>query len=42
MHNNSEEEKKKGFGCYRAEKGVNYQTKAKMLLWFRFKLKQGD
>ena len=31
---------KKGFGCDRAEKSVNYQRKAKMLLWFRFKLKQ--
>ena len=33
---------KKGFGCDRAEKSVNYKRKAKMLLWFRFKLKQRD
>ena len=33
---------KKGFGCDRAEKSVNYQRKAKILLWFRFKLKQRD
>ena len=33
---------KKGFGGYRAEKSANYQAKAKMLLWFRFKLKQRD
>ena len=31
---------KKGFGCDRAEKSVNNQRKAKMLLCFRFKLKQ--
>ena len=33
---------KKGFPCERAEKSVNYERKAKMLLWFRFKLKQQD
>ena len=33
---------KKGFGCQRAEKGVNYQRKAKMLLRFRFKLTERD
>ena len=30
----AKKQKQKGFGCYRAEKGVNYQAKAKMLLWF--------
>jgi len=29
---------KKGFPCERAEKSVNYEPKAKMLLCFRFKL----
>ena len=33
---------KKGFGCYRAEKSVNYKAKAKMLVWVRLKLKQRD
>ena len=33
---------KKGLQCDRAEKNVNYQRKAKMLLWFRFKLTERD
>ena len=33
---------KKGLQSYRAEKNVNYQQKAKMLLWFRFKLTERD
>ena len=33
---------KKGLQCDRAEKNVDYQRKAKMLLWFRFKLKERD
>ena len=37
-----EKKHKKGFPCERAEKGVNYQQKAKILLCFRFKLKERD
>ena len=33
---------KKGLQCDRAEKNVNYQRKAKMLLWFRSKLTERD
>ena len=36
----TEKKHKKGFRCERAEKSVNYQRKAKILLCFRFKLKQ--
>ena len=35
-------EDKKGFGCDRAEKSINNQRKANMLLLFRFKLKECD
>ena len=38
----TEKKHKKGFRCGRADKSVNYQRKAKILLWFRFKLKQRD
>ena len=38
----TEKKHKKGFRCERAEKSVNYQRKAKILLCFRFKLKQRD
>ena len=37
----TEKKHKKGFRCERAE-SVNYQRKAKILLCFRFKLKQRD
>ena len=33
---------KKGLQCDRAEKNVNYQRKAKMLLQFGFKLTERD
>ena len=33
---------KKAFQCNRDEKDVNYKWKAKMLLWFRFKLTERD
>ena len=33
---------KKALQCNRAEKDVNYKWKAKMLLWFRFKLTERD
>ena len=36
------EKHKKGLQSDRAEKTVNYQQKAKMLLWFRFKLTERD
>ena len=38
----TEKKHKKGFRCERADKSVNYQRKAKILLCFRFKLKQRD